>query len=54
MIVPAGSKGGFVLLTGPAEPEQLAEEGKEQYRTLIRGLLDVTWTPPARSCRPSA
>ena len=42
VIVPSGSKGGFVLLRPPREPEQLAEEGKEQYRTLIRGLLDVT------------
>ena len=35
---------GLVLATGLhwREPEQLAEEGKEQYRTLIRGLLDVT------------
>jgi glutamate dehydrogenase len=42
VIVPGGSKGGFVLLKPPANPELLGEEGKEQYRTLIRGLLDVT------------
>ena len=42
VIVPSGSKGGFVLLRPPAERERLADEGKEQYRTLIRGLLDVT------------
>src|SRR5690606_9681532 len=42
VIVPSGSKGGFVLLRAPSIPEQLAEEGKEQYRTLVRGLLDLT------------
>ena len=42
VIVPGGSKGGFVLLRPPVDPERLGEEGKEQYRTLIRGLLDVT------------
>ncbi|MSR35224.1 MAG: NAD-glutamate dehydrogenase [Gemmatimonadetes bacterium] len=42
VIVPSGSKGGFVLLKAPAEAEKLGEEGKEQYRTLVRGLLDVT------------
>ena len=47
VIVPSGSKGGFVLLRPfapltPAEPDKIAEEGKEQYRTLMRGLLDLT------------
>ncbi len=42
VIVPSGSKGGFVLLRAPAESDKLAEEGKEQYRTLMRGLLDLT------------
>jgi glutamate dehydrogenase len=42
VIIPAGSKGGFVTLRHPAEGEEMAEEGREQYRTLIRGLLDVT------------
>jgi glutamate dehydrogenase len=42
VIVPSGSKGGFVLLRAPTDPEKLGEEGKEQYRTLMRGLLDLT------------
>lgn len=42
VIVPAGSKGGFVPLRHLASPEEMAEEAKEQYRTLVRGLLDVT------------
>ena len=41
VIVPAGSKGGYVLLKFPREGDQLGEEEKEQYRTLIRGLLDL-------------
>jgi glutamate dehydrogenase len=42
VIVPGGSKGGFVAARLPADPRARAEEGKEQYRTLVRGLLDVT------------
>lgn len=42
VIVPGGSKGGFVPTRLPADPEARAEEAKEQYRTLIRGLLDLT------------
>ena len=42
VIVPGGSKGGFVPTRLPANPEARGEEAKEQYRTLIRGLLDVT------------
>jgi glutamate dehydrogenase len=42
VIVPGGSKGGFVTRVNPADPEERFEEGKRQYRTLIRGLLDVT------------
>ncbi len=41
VIVPSGSKGGFVTLCR-LEGEALAEEGKEQYRTLVRGMLDLT------------
>jgi glutamate dehydrogenase len=41
VIVPAGSKGGFVTLCSlPAE--EMADEAREQYKTLIRGLLDLT------------
>jgi len=42
VIVPGGSKGGFVLLEPPQDPEARAEEGKAQYQTLQRGLLDLT------------
>jgi glutamate dehydrogenase len=42
VIVPGGSKGGFVTRYMPTDPEQRFEEGRRQYRTLIRGLLDVT------------
>jgi glutamate dehydrogenase len=51
-----------VLLSGSAEPDKLAEEGKEQYRTLMRGLLDLTdnldrpgrCLPPERSSRSTS
>ncbi|MBR9991189.1 MAG: NAD-glutamate dehydrogenase [Gemmatimonadetes bacterium] len=42
VIVPAGSKGGFVIRRHRSDPRQAAEEVAAQYRTLIRGLLDVT------------
>ena len=42
VIVPGGSKGGFVTRITPSDPEERWEEGREQYQTLIRGLLDVT------------
>ncbi len=42
VIVPAGSKGGFVTLRRFEDREAQAEEAREQYRTLIRGLLDIT------------
>ena len=42
VIVPAGSKGGFVPRLLPGEPGARFEEGKRQYETLIRGLLDIT------------
>jgi glutamate dehydrogenase len=41
VIVPAGSKGGFVTLR-TLPPEAMADEAREQYKTLIRGLLDLT------------
>jgi glutamate dehydrogenase len=41
VIVPAGSKGGFVTLRRLA-PEAMGTEAEEQYKTLIRGLLDLT------------
>ncbi|HEX6443113.1 MAG TPA: NAD-glutamate dehydrogenase, partial [Stellaceae bacterium] len=47
VIVPVGSKGGFVLKRPPAPGspnyrEALQAEGVECYKTLIRGLLDLT------------
>ena len=60
VIVPVGSKGGFVPKRLPAEGgrEAVQEEGIECYRIFIRGLLDVTdnlaaatVVPPARVVR---
>jgi glutamate dehydrogenase len=42
VIVPAGSKGGFVTRRRPQDPKELAAEVEAQYRTFISGLLDVT------------
>src|SRR5205814_9101244 len=42
VIVPVGSKGGFVLKRPPAARDQLMAEGIECYKILIRGLLDLT------------
>ena len=42
VIVPSGSKGGFITLRAPDDKEEMANEALEQYKTLIRGLLDLT------------
>jgi glutamate dehydrogenase len=42
VIVPTGSKGGFVLKRPPATREAYQAEGVECYKTLLRGLLDLT------------
>ena len=42
VIVPGGSKGGFVTRFMPSDPEQRWDEGRAQYQTLMRGLLDLT------------
>jgi len=44
VIVPVGSKGGFVVKRPPdgGDREALIDEGIECYRTFIRGLLDIT------------
>lgn len=44
VIVPSGSKGGFVCKKLPETGgrEAFLNEGKECYRTFIRGLLDIT------------
>jgi glutamate dehydrogenase len=44
VIVPVGSKGGFVLKAAPpaSERDAFLREGQECYRNFLRGLLDVT------------
>ncbi|MBV9835242.1 MAG: NAD-glutamate dehydrogenase, partial [Alphaproteobacteria bacterium] len=42
VIVPVGSKGGFVVKRPPESRDRLQAEGIECYKTLIRGLLDLT------------
>ena len=42
LIVPVGSKGGFVVKTSWTTREQGAELSKAAYQTLMRGLLDLT------------
>ena len=54
VIVPVGSKGGFIVKT----PYQTREEGgvlsKEAYKTLMRGLLDLTDNRVGDSIVPAA
>jgi glutamate dehydrogenase len=42
VIVPVGSKGGFVLKRAPVGREKLQEEGIACYKEMMRGLLDLT------------
>ncbi|HVR43146.1 MAG TPA: NAD-glutamate dehydrogenase [Thermoanaerobaculia bacterium] len=42
VIVPVGSKGGFVLKQPPAAREELLREGVACYKDFIRGMLDLT------------
>jgi glutamate dehydrogenase len=44
VIVPVGSKGGFVVKRPPAQGgrEALLEEGIACYKTMMRGMLDIT------------
>ena len=42
VIVPGGSKGGFITRFVPDDPEERVAEARRQYETLIRGLLDLT------------
>ncbi|MBV8088564.1 MAG: NAD-glutamate dehydrogenase, partial [Alphaproteobacteria bacterium] len=42
VIVPVGSKGGFVVKQPPGSTEKLVTEAVECYKTMIRGLLDLT------------
>jgi glutamate dehydrogenase len=58
LIVPVGSKGGFVLKRPPKDRDDLQKEAIECYKTFLSGLLDVTdnivdgdVTPPDRVVR---
>jgi glutamate dehydrogenase len=42
VIVPVGSKGGFVIKQPPESRDKLGAEAVECYKILIRGLLDLT------------
>ncbi|MGE4169978.1 MAG: NAD-glutamate dehydrogenase domain-containing protein [Candidatus Margulisiibacteriota bacterium] len=42
VIVPVGSKGGFVLKKSPLTREEAGAESEKQYRNFIRALLDIT------------
>ena len=42
VIIPTGSKGGFVLRQSPTDPVELRAAVKSGYVTFISGLLDVT------------
>ena len=42
VIVPVGSKGGFVLKGAPSERDALQTFVRAQYQTYLRGLLDLT------------
>ena len=42
VIVPVGSKGGFIVKQPPADRKALSQEVIECYRTFIRGMLDIT------------
>ncbi len=52
VIVPTGAKGGFVLKRPPTDREALKEEVVACYRTLVRGLLDLTDTLAAGEIVP--
>ncbi len=42
VIVPVGSKGGFIVKQPPQDADKLQAEGIACYRLFIRGLLDIT------------
>ncbi len=42
VIVPDGSKGGFILKRNPPTPDLLKEEVIKQYVAFMRGMLDIT------------
>jgi glutamate dehydrogenase len=58
VIVPVGSKGGFIVKRPPADAEKFQAEGIACYRIMMQGLLDITdnriggkTVPPARVVR---
>jgi glutamate dehydrogenase len=52
LIVPVGSKGGFVVKRPPDDGEALKEEGIACYRTFLSGLLDLTDNIDSGECVP--
>jgi glutamate dehydrogenase len=42
VIVPGGSKGGFITKRHFSDRDHMVAEAADQYRTLIRGMLDIT------------
>ncbi|MEO7744394.1 MAG: NAD-glutamate dehydrogenase [Usitatibacter sp.] len=54
VIVPVGSKGGFVLKSAPpmSDREAYLKEGIDCYRNFLRGLLDITDNRVAGAVRP--
>ncbi len=42
VIVPVGSKGGFIVKRPPAESDKFQAEGIACYKIMMRGLLDIT------------
>ncbi|MDD4615691.1 MAG: NAD-glutamate dehydrogenase [Alphaproteobacteria bacterium] len=42
VIVPVGSKGGFIVKHPPAEQDKVQAEGIACYKTMMQGLLDIT------------
>jgi glutamate dehydrogenase len=42
VIVPSGSKGGFITKRSFADRDEAMADAAEQYSTLIRGMLDIT------------
>jgi len=42
VIVPMGSKGGFVIKNPSSDRATFQKEGVESYKTLLRGMLDIT------------
>jgi glutamate dehydrogenase len=42
VIVPVGSKGGFIVKRPPVEADKVQAEGIACYRLMIQGLLDIT------------